>query len=371
MFADVSFAVKQDKSYTYSTAETHAQEQAKYRLWRMRQLMADVLRVQIQQEAVQQAYAHRFEAFRAESVFSNSIHDESTVTNLMPVRTNRLHPHGIPMLTLRVKQAFIDPEQKFPSVLPNLYYVMVHIGGCLCRTSAVNPTPQGLRWDRQTVSGKVPINDVQLDECIVELLDENPETPQQAFIGRGHVTIDRTLGPNMGRDVTCTVNILTRAKDCYGTLEMTITVDVDEHCSNHVADPKNLNFFEINRKASKMKKIEMGLDASPSLTSVAVDAPNSINAEAVASLSTLVGDLRGDGVGFVRLLTGDVAIRDLQRVGAAVDSKYAQVGHIACQLQSILHIHAYSTTYIYILSFLLFIESTELSPCFDISGEEN
>jgi hypothetical protein len=316
----------QDKSYTHTTVETHNIEKTKYELWRVRQLMADVVRVQIQQEAVQEAYAHRLDAFKGESVFPTSLHEESTVTNLMPVKPSRLHPHGIPMLTLKIKSAFLEPRERFPGVLPNLYYVSVHVGGCMCRTEACNPTPKGVRWDRVKASGKVPINDVQVDELIVEILDEKPDTPAQAFIGRGHTSIDNTLGYNMGRDTEFRVDIMTREKVIYGTLVIVLHVDVDEFASTHVADPKNLRHYEINRKVSKLKKIEMGLDAPSVDTSVAVDAPNSINSEVYASLSTLVGDLRGDGIDFIKLLTGDVKIADLHRVGADVNNKIVQVG---------------------------------------------
>jgi hypothetical protein len=318
--------VPQDKSYTHTTVETHNIEKTKYELWRLRQLMADVVRVQIQQEAVQEAYAHRLEAFKGESVFPSSLHEESTVTNLMPVRPSRLHPHGIPMLTLRIKSAFLEPRERFPGVLPNLYYVSLHVGGCLCRTEACNPTPKGVRWDRVKASGKVPINDVQVDECIVEILDENPNTPAEVLVGRGHTSIDHTLGYNMGRETEFRVDIMTREKVIFGTLIIVLMLDVDEFASTHVADPKNLRYYEINRKVSKLKKIEMGLDASPSVDdSVVVDAPNSINSEVYASLSTLVGDLRGDGIDFIKLLTGDVKIADLRRVGADVNNKIVQV----------------------------------------------
>ena len=294
--------------------------------------MAEVVRDQIQKEAVQEAYAHRYEAFRATSVFPNSTAiagEESTITNVLPVKSSRLHPHRIPMLNLKLKKVTFDQTEPFTSVTENLYYVQLHIGSCICRTHTLNPAPQGFRWDRLTsleAQGKVPVNDVQLDECIVEILDENPAHPSKAFVGRGHVAIDNTLGYNMGRDVEFTVDIMTREKAILGKMCLTLHADVDEFTSGFVADPKNLNYFEINRKVSNLKKIEMGLlDAMPSVASLEVNAPNSINPEAYSSLSTLVGDLRGDGVEFIKLLTGDVTLSDIQKAGADVSSRITRV----------------------------------------------
>jgi len=311
--------------------ETYNQEKTKYSLWKQRQLMCDVLRFQIQQEAVQEAYQHRFEAFKGVSVFPQNVHgDASTVTNLMPVRTDRLHPHVLPMLLLKLKKASFVLVDNFTSVTENLYYVQLNIGTCICRTATIHPTPQGLRWDRVQASGRVPINDVQIDECIVEILDENPVTPDKAFIGRGHLSIDKSLGYNMGREVEFSTQIFTREKNVLGTLKITLSVDVDEYSSKFIADPKNLNFFEINRKVSTMKKIEMGLDEHPLNTtsieeSVEVHAAESVMSENYCSLSALVSDLRGDGVDFIKLLTGDVTMNDLNRVGAEASIKFAQV----------------------------------------------
>lgn len=335
----------QDKSYTHSTAETHQIEDTKYKLWKVRQLMCDVLRVQIQQEAVQEAYAHRFEAFKGVAVFPNSIHDESTITNLMPVRANRLHPHAVPMLNMRVKKVLFDQTDRFPGVMPNLYYVQLNIASCICKTHTINPTPQVMHWDRMNICGKVPINDVQLDECIVEILDANPLSPEKTFVGRGRLPVDKTLGYNMGRDVEFTAEIMNREKAIIGTMTLVLNIDVDEFATGFVADPKNLNFFEINRKVSNMKKIEMGLDAVPSVDSVEVHAAASVNSEVYASLSTLVGDLRGDGVEFIKLLTGDVTLNDLHRAGADVHVKYTQV-------YIYIYIYIHCAWYYYVVSVL-------------------
>jgi hypothetical protein len=294
----------------------------------VKQLMAEVVRQQIQKEAVQEAYAHRMDAFKSATLFSNSSigAENSTVTKLMPVRSNRLHPHNIPMLDLKLKKTFIQPEVPFENITDNRYYVQLHVGSCICRTHFLNPSPQGFLWDRLTVSGKVPVNDVQLDECIVEILDENPQTPAQALIGRGHFAIDNTLGFNMGRDTLFEVEIMTREKSIYGTLSVVLNADVEEFASGFVSDPRNLNYYEINRKKSSLKKIEMGLDATQSIESLDVHtAQTAANFEANSPLATLVGDLRGDGVDFIKLLTGDVTLDDVHRVGGAVSNRITQV----------------------------------------------
>lgn len=273
----------------------------------------------------------------AHTLNTHSLHENSTITNINVIKTSRLHPHALPMLKLTLRKARYVPVENFTSITENEFYLQLNIGTCICRTHTIHPTPQGMRWDRLNASDRVPINDIQTDECILELLDAHPSSPDKTHIGRGHLSIDKSLGYNMSREVEFRTTLYTREKNLLGEVFFTIHVDVDEFASQHVADPKNLNFFEINRKISHTKRIEMGIDHSvtyhqhdntlhtTSVESVEVNYPGSVVSENYCNLSSLVADLRGDGVDFIKLLTGDVNLQDLQKVGAEASAKFAQV----------------------------------------------
>jgi len=276
-------------------------------------------------------------AHTSHTLNTTSFHENSTITNINVIKSSRLHPHALPMLKLTLRKARYVPVENFASITENQYYLQLNIGTCICRTHTIHPTPQGMRWDRMNVSDRVPINDIQTDECILELLDENPATPDKVHIGRGHLSIDKSLGYNMSREVEFHTTLYTREKNILGVVYFSIHVDVDEFASQHVADPQNLNFFEINRKISHTKRIEMGIDHSvtyhqhdntlhtTSVESVEVNYPGSVVSENYCNLSSLVADLRGDGVDFIKLLTGDVNMQDLNRMGAEASAKFAQV----------------------------------------------
>ncbi|KAJ1433290.1 hypothetical protein B484DRAFT_478420 [Ochromonadaceae sp. CCMP2298] len=322
-------------SYTYGTSQVAQLSAQKYEHWKTRQLMCDVVRAQVQQEAVSEAYAHRHEAFKNASIFppadpasapgaNGTGLNTASLTALHPLQQDRTHPHAIPVLALTLLSASFQTDPPFNSVMSNLLYVQVHIGPCIVRTEGKNPLPTGLRWDNLKDFGRVPANDLQLDECIVEVLDEKPDTQGEAFVGRGHIHIDSVIGASVGRAVDYIVPIINREKAVMGTVKMRLCAVVDEFASSFAADPLNLQLLEVDRRISKRRKIETGLHdlEQPSVISHEAQA-GSIIPEA-ASLSALVSDMRGDGVDFVQMLVGDVGIEQVHRAGFAVGPRIVQ-----------------------------------------------
>ena len=270
--------------------------------------MSDVLRHQIQREAVNVAYRNRFKAFTTSSDDVNHHHDlrhqqqQSSGKVVAATSSAAAAVAGIPMIRLVVKEIAYNPTVAFTSILPNLFYLQIQLGKCMFVTDKLNPTPHGpLRWPlnnnlRTTMmmTGFVPVNDIQLLDFQIELLDENPlddDTQQHqqlasSLVGRGSITIENALGVNMGREMHYEVSIYNHQhqqqlpqqlppqsedqqlpeqleevkKVKVGSVSITLILDTDKAVSELSADPINLETFEINLKKSSVVQIDMTLD---------------------------------------------------------------------------------------------------------------
>lgn len=313
-------------------------------------LSLDIVRHQVQKEAIQLAYKHRTEVF---STSCNIYSDK---------QQSHIKPKGIPIVRINVKSIKYNPDVKFTSITSNLYFVQLKIGNILMQTTTQNPNPHGINWENLKLNGVLPINDVQLLDLFIEVLDENPNEPQQAFVGIGVIAIDKALGSNIARDMTFELivynNLVEKVK--IGSLNMLISLDVEKPLSEMVADVKNLETLEINLKKSEVIRLKMDLDAvnkinpfeltnedglienidhnsslvaNTEISQVSIksskealhDCSQSMNDEKYRSISTLVSDFRGDGIDFMKLLTADVSVSDLKRIGTDISKQVTQV----------------------------------------------
>ena len=325
----------------------------------------DIVRYQVQKEAIQSAYQHRTEVFSTSCNIYTGNHK------------SHIKPKGLPMVRIMVKSIKYFPETKFTSVTTNLSFIQLKIGNCLLQTKTQNPNPYGLNWENLKLNGIVPVNDIQLLNLCAEVLDKNPAEPKQAFVGIGITSIDKALGNNTAREMSFEVNVYNNLneKALVGTLIMILSLDIDRGLSQLVADVKNFETFEINLKKSEVINIKMDLDAisNPALNVMSDadeskeqsdeikeqydeviygnvdqnssliantdisqptmksskealnDCSNSVNDEKYNSIRTLVSDLRGDGVDFIKLLTADVSVNDLNRIGTDISKQITQV----------------------------------------------
>jgi len=221
--------------------------------------MTDVLRHQIQKEAVRVAYRNRIEAF--------TTNDDNHRRPQQSPLSSKLA--AIPMIRLVVMEIAYHPTVPFSSILDNRYYVQIQLGKCMFVTNKLNPSPnRPLLWQNLKMIGLLPVNDIQLLDFQLEVLDENPtDLLQLASIGRGFITIDNALGVNMGREMHYDVPIFNQSKEDgedvrvkVGSLRITLTLDADKAVSELSADPINLETFEINRKKPTLVQIGMSVD---------------------------------------------------------------------------------------------------------------
>jgi hypothetical protein len=148
------------------------------------------------------------------------------------------------------------------------------------------------------------------------------------------VNVARLLGCNLGREVVFTCELAEKdSLNVVGTISITVSADSEgldgddeESTKNTISqrpnsDPHGLNALEMLRQNSQ----------STSLTPMAISTRTDLvrsNPSTEAhrdGFTKLVGDLRGDGVSFIRQMIGDVTVSDLAKAGHQIGSQSVKV----------------------------------------------
>jgi predicted nucleic acid-binding Zn-ribbon protein len=178
-----------DHSYTPLTRSTTENVIAnQHLLWKNQQLMNDVIKYQLQQNAIKSLLTHRIKAFEDPAVISFETLNPSVVFDF----TN-----------MKLKLA-----QKPSSIKNNIYTIQFSIGSCTQKSKGIVLTPtELLEWYEDQVHGELNVNRLQVDELVIEIIDENPESLERFVVGKGSTSIHEILGYNLGRNVPFEVNL--------------------------------------------------------------------------------------------------------------------------------------------------------------------
>jgi hypothetical protein len=252
------------------------------------------------------------------------------------INCTALHVSRIRPVQLRVQKITFDKLVRFASITENLYYIQMTMGQWTGRTHSLAPTPHQFVWEEFNErhdtnlrrSATLPVNDLQIQDLQLELLDENPSTPEAYFIASSQVNVAKLMGCNLGREVVFTCELYEKdSKTVVGTVSITVMADSedmnenDEELHKVNSDPHGLNALEMLRQNSQ----------STSLTPVSIPMrmdlvrPNPSTEVHRDGFTKLVGDLRGDGVSFIRQLIGDVTVNDLANTGHRINAQSVKV----------------------------------------------
>ena len=339
---------KFEKPFTPTMKNIHEKQKADYALWRNRQLMAEVLRYQLQQQAVKTAVANRFNELGSANMKSPST--LSDIRNTVPVEFKVKHIHGFNLnktLSGEVAPVFFE----------------LSLGGWKYRTENQRPFSTKTFWNDLTVKSFMQPSKILTNDLIVQLFDGG-ELSQRILLCSGKSYITKVLGANAGSDVLVEIPLWDKDEKLYGKVEIKMNADYVD-IPAHKLDPNSvekkekarLNLIPVtdiktgNRDKlaaeQRQKDAELALQlnatsprdgVSPrddatilsgdlntvqsikgaSVVSIdnisqAVYVPSLIDQQ--SSFSKIVADLRGDGDNFIKLMVGDVRLPDLLHHG--------------------------------------------------------
>lgn len=232
------------EAYTPGIAGVNEKLKANHALWKMSQLMAEVLRFQFQQVAVRDAYEHRLQGIEQEPLEGRQISKMS----LMPVTAAR-RARDFPT-ELRLKKVVAKDVSERVWADQQLQYVQLTLGGWTWRTNPINGTKL-MVWDDLDVSVVLPIQKIQLDDLLVEVFDLH-HLREDIRLSSRRKSVSHCLGPNVGRDMIFEFDMRNKKGVSRGVVEVTLRVDYIKEVAPgvHNPDPLSLDRAEDNPMTS-------------------------------------------------------------------------------------------------------------------------
>ena len=279
-----------------------------YKIWKSQQLVAEVLRFQIQQEAIRDAYKGR-EASRY--LNSNSSHF-SMVPEYSP---------EIAVVEFKVVQIHGSNIPRDEYSLDQLQYVRITFGNWSVRVNSERPKRQGLVWDNLNYRVTMPTKAIFYDKLLVQVFDES-SLRQDVLICSGSCSLSNTIGFNMGRNIELTINLTSEKDMPSGEIKLTVHADQMKPQPLRDYDPKQLlgENLTSSQSVTKVYNVSTHVDPQDELSGIF---PSLV--EEQSNFTKLVSDLRGDGDNFVKMLTADIDQKSILRLGHRANKNYVKV----------------------------------------------
>lgn len=291
------------------------------KIWKGQQLVAEVLRFQIQQEAVRDAYKARENMRNAPSSGSymslapNDAHELSTVD----FTVKRVIAQGVP------RDQYSTDQMQF---------IRLTFGTWSVRMSSSTPKRNGMRWENLDLRVNILTNSVYYDQLLVESFDESA-LQADILISSGYVPISNTLGSNIGRDIEICVKLKDKDGNEGGEVLLIVHTDHSKPLPQRAFDPKDLLHEEMNISQSKIKFVNGSSHHKGREDDLSGVYPSLVDEQ--SNFTKLVSDLRGDGDNYVKLLLGDVDQKEILRLGHRPSKDYVKVIIITSFLSFLRH----------------------------------
>lgn len=303
---------------------------AQYRIWKERQFFADILREQIRKYAILESYSGRIiqKPSRPNYLNNATAKPVAQVPFLDDLNQRRkmdgtsVRPQSL--LHLYVKKITFEKVNRDREININSdVFAFLRVGEWNARTEGVLTGPYTLEWSNLDIESLIPVNEIQINDLIIEIIDANPTQTDRTYIGLGRVAIDSVLGYNIGNDVTFTIpiNDSTNRHTGNATLVLSAIFDLIKLPEGLPTDPKGVNFLEQLLPGNQSKVIaNIGSQINGEIVSEQ-SKRDSIASEG-SVLKKIVSVLRGDGdLHIVDVMAGKFEHKDMQKVGISVNKE--------------------------------------------------
>ena len=271
--------------------------------------MSEVLRFQIQQEAIKEG------------------HDKKDILTKSFLQSKQSHMYMAPnptdteSNTALADMKVLSVEGKdivFEGGGKHTAYIRFTVGSWTVRTSSKQVVHKRLSWKDMDVCLTLPKLRLRQDVVRVELFDENGLRPD-ILVGSATSALTPLMLRNTGEPVTLSFDIIDRFDVHSGKLDVTLVVDKRDEIS---AESVHSSIDENNKVAlgaetaslrSSLQTVKVGVAARDDLST---RFPSLF--ETQTAFSSLVDDLRGDGADHVRRLIGDIQVDEVLRLGHRV-----------------------------------------------------
>lgn len=302
----------------------------RHAFWRSRQLMAEVMRYQLQQEALREASDGRL---RESLHYPNEIkiHSQNQNKLMSLISTDNKNfdrtsnsmnkPVMVKVKNIRLKESVT----KTWSDLNGSQHVQFVIGGWVGRSNSQVVTGLPLVWGdmEDDISLMMSLDRLRNDDIRIEVYDDN-KMISDSLLGMVTISLCDLIGVNMGRDVLFKLKLSNRQNKYVADIEITLIAFYPEETSDkehkiNDNDPTGLMTREIllstspNPVGIKLHQLERGQMVDElSSTYPSLDVK-------MSSFGNIVSDLRGDGDDLMHMLIGDVTLPSLLNKGHRIN----------------------------------------------------
>lgn len=144
----------------------------------------------------------------------------------------------------RVKLNFLTPVSPFNG---NVYYLQFFFGTISLETDKLSPIfPNFIDFPVIVPKDNFSINDMQLQDLLVELIDQQPESAEQFYLCKGSHSLDGLVGGNFNRLISLTIPLVNNDRRVVCELELQLRaklISTEMEVANR-SDPRNLNRLE-------------------------------------------------------------------------------------------------------------------------------
>jgi hypothetical protein len=211
-------------------------------LWKARQLMAEVLNYQVQQDALNEAIKYRIDNCNGKRERTNGL------LSIVRENTNNV-VKSLPHLNclVSVKNIYLDGTPVWRKLWSDgqQQYIQLSIGGWAFRTDGIPVTGHPLVWSKLSTNALMSKLKLMNELLIVEVFDEfgiNRDTR----IGKGSIKVSKLVTINVGNDMDFEVPLLDKRNGPAGVVRVTLCGNPCLNPDEYKLDPKELLKKEVN-----------------------------------------------------------------------------------------------------------------------------
>lgn len=297
-----------DEPYTPQVAFTHNGLRREHALWKARQLMGEVLRFQLQQEAAKEGYNRQEEHV-------DLLHQKQYFLAPNPTDTQN---NNI-LADLQVLDIIGEDIIFEGAIGKHEAYIRLTVGSWTARTPKQQLSHQKLEWYNVGVILTLPKLRLEDDEIRVELFDEYELRPD-ILIGYSTGKLKQLIGKNMGTPTIMEFEMLDNYSVYSGKIKINFLADLrpditGESIHSSLIDITHETMNHIIGTSHSTTQMTH-LDLLTGHEDLSQKYPSLL--ETQAEFSTLVDDLRGDGHDHITRLIGDIQVEDILKLGHRV-----------------------------------------------------
>lgn len=280
--------------------------------WKQKQLINEIIKQQLQHEAIQQMYQKRYNTWKRiydqqqdiAGKISKTANVESFGDPKSSLSSELFKVHHVTMIAVRITNMKLIFSTFSPHLWDHKYSMVFIVNSWSHTTTGITPTAYNVDWNSENVSEDIPINFLQLYDMKIQVLDHHANQPKEVLVGEGETPIFNLLGSSLDREIPFELTIKDASEDkVLGKLTFDATASLYYQAAPERPFPSSKD-IEITEDI-RIKSVDIHhIKSCHGETKLVEDFDS-------RGLRSLVSELRGDNWKIADQYTGDFSLETL------------------------------------------------------------